>query len=241
MKLWSEIILPPDHCKDAIVFLHGTGSNSSMWKSQMAFFSKLGHPCISVDLRGHGYTHEPYEITNLNTHIEDILQTLPTNQMHLPAYFVGHSLGAIISLFLANKQPELVKGIFAACLPGRIIAPVKTTFGLFIDGPLQVLKGSGLKQYLGWRERTLIEMPLFTLGQIYNHFAGLDLLRALPPIDCPIHLACGRFDPIALCQHTKELQQKMPGSTLKIFEWGGHNFMDANSRTFNAWILQHLR
>src|SRR5277367_3154866 len=111
MKLWSEIILPQDHHqghhKDAIVFLHGTGSNSAMWKNQIAFFSKLGHPCLVMDLRGHGFTHEPYETTDLETHLEDVWQTLSINQIRFPAYFVGHSLGAIISLFLASKHPQL--------------------------------------------------------------------------------------------------------------------------------------
>lgn len=248
MKLWSEIILPAapyvDNAdkskKESLVFLHGTGSNARMWKNQVAFFNRLGHTCLTMDLRGHGFSHEPYETTDLETHLEDVRQTLQINQINFPAYFVGHSLGAIISLFLANQQPQLVRGIFAACLPGKIIKPVAKSFKLFLNGPLQMLKESELKRYLGWRERTLVEMPPFTLNQINTHFADLDLIGSLPPINCPVHLACGRFDPVALYWHAKELQQKIPGSTLKIFEWGGHNFMDARPDAFNAWILQYL-
>jgi len=162
------------------------------------------------------------------------------SQISFPSYFVGHSLGAIIAMFLANKQPDKVKGIFAAGLPGKVPSLVNRTFQLFISGPMQVLKNSELKRYLGWRQRTLIETPNFTLEQISANFANIDLINSLPQVNCPVHLACGRFDPIALYWHSKEIQKKLPGSTLKIFEWGGHNFMDANAGAFNAWIAQHM-
>src|SRR5580658_8525902 len=121
MELWSEIILPDGQRKDPIVFLHGTGSNSAMWKHQVEFFSKRGHPCLSIDLRGHGSSREPYEITDLQTHLSDIEQTLQMQQIPFPSYFIGHSLGSILSLFLASKQPQMVKGVFAASLPAKII------------------------------------------------------------------------------------------------------------------------
>ena len=240
MKLWSETILSGDHNKDAIVFLHGTGSNSNMWKNQVHFFSKLGHPCFLIDLRGHGSSHEPYETTNLQTHLDDIQQTLHSSQIPLPAYFVGHSLGAIIAIFLAEKKPDLVKGIFAAALPGKVIPEINKAFRLFMSGPMQTLKESDFKQYLSWRMRTLVEMPPFTLEQISTNFAQINLIESLPRINCPVHLACGRFDPVALYWHAFKIQQKLPGSTVKIFEWGGHNFMDASPKAFNDWILQYL-
>src|ERR1700722_16887377 len=100
MKLWSEIISSADRDKDPIVFLHGTGSNSIMWKNQISWFNKLGHPCVLIDLRGHGSSHEPYEKADLQTHLSDVEQTLQMNKISFPAYFVGHSLGSIIAVRL---------------------------------------------------------------------------------------------------------------------------------------------
>ena len=167
-------------------------------------------------------------------------RSLSLNQIKFPAYFVGHSLGAIISISLANKHPELIKAIFAAGMPGKVSPLINSAFKLFIKGPMQTLKDSDLKNHLGWRERTLIEMPLFTLEQISASFADIDFTNSLPPVDCPVHFACGRFDPIALCSHIKEMHKKIPDSTLQIFEWGGHNFMDASPAAFNAWISRYL-
>lgn len=248
MKLWSEIISPQslqkdkvrDIHKNSIVFLHGTGSNARMWRNQVEFLSRHGHTCVTIDLRGHGFSHEPYEPTSLETHLTDVSQTLQNNDI-VPAYFVGHSLGAIIALFLAQRKPELVKGVFAAALPGRIYPSVRQTFQFFLNGPQQALKDSEIKRYLGWRWRTIVETSPFTLNQIQTHFADIDLIGSLPEIACPVHLACGRFDLVATYWHAKQLQQKLPGSTLKIFEWGGHNFMDHKPDAFNAWILTHLK
>lgn len=248
MKLWSETILPGLNqktgnyrkAKSDIVFLHGTGSNSTMWKNQVSFFSQIGYACTVVDLRGHGQSHEPYEKTDLEVHKQDIVQTLQNNNVHLPAYFVGHSLGSIISLSLAETNAEMVKSVFAACLPGRVLTPVSKAFEIFINGPIQALKESDFKRFLGWREQTLVEMPPFTLKEIVTHFGKLDLLSKTPRVNCPVHLACGRFDPIALYWHSNHFHKKIPGSTLKTFEWGGHNFMDTRSESFNNWILNYL-
>ncbi len=248
MKLWSETILPGHglrpgnyrNRKSDLIFLHGTGSNARMWKNQVLYFSSIGHACTVIDLRGHGQSHEPYEKTDLEVHRQDILQTLHSGNIHFPAYFIGHSLGSIISIDIAQKHPELVKGIFAACLPGRVLKPISKAFEVFINGPMQALKDSHFKRYLGWREQTLVEMPAFTLKEIVSNFSELDLLNKLPEVSCPIHLACGRFDPIALYWHTHHFHKKIPGSTLKTFEWGGHNFMDARGQDFNAWIANYL-
>jgi len=240
MKLWSEIVLPQEQAREPIVFLHGTGCSSRMWKKQVSFFSQIGHPCYSLDLRGHGSSHEPYEVTDLQTHISDIEQTLQACQVSFPAYFVGHSLGSIISIFMANQHPDKVKSIFAAALPGKIAPLVNESFLLFIKGPMQALKRSEIKHYLGWREQALIETPRFTLEQISKNFADIDLVKSIPSVKCPVHLACGRFDPVARYSHIKEMQKQIPNSTLIVFEWAGHNFMDASPQAFNAWMMRHM-
>ncbi len=248
MKLWSEIILPATHAasssklsgKDNIIFLHGTGSGSRMWKNQVAFFSAQGYPCTVIDLRGHGASHEPYEKTDLAVHKNDVIETLKAHNVPLPAYFVGHSLGAIISVALAESHPELVRGVFAACLPGKVLPPVTMAFRAFINGPLQALKESDFRKQLGWREQILVEMPVFTLKEIANNFADIDFLNQLPDVKCPVHIAAARFDPIAVCGQAKKMHRKLPGSTLKIFEWAGHNAMDYRVSDFNNWIADYL-
>jgi pimeloyl-ACP methyl ester carboxylesterase len=223
-----------------IIFLHGTGSNSKMWDAQVEFFSQHSYRCFLVDWRGHGATPEPFESTDLRRHITDLVETISTSDIRFPAYFVGHSLGAIASVTLAQRQPKLFAGIFALSLPAKVLSPTVQCFRVFINGPMQIMKMSGLHRLLAWRERTLIEMNPFTLKEIADNFATVDFLSQRITLRCPIYFANGRFDLVAPLWWTQKLQKMLPGSTLRIFEWAGHNFMDVRPDEVNRWILEKI-
>ncbi|PWT99795.1 MAG: hypothetical protein C5B53_04935 [Candidatus Melainabacteria bacterium] len=242
MKLASKSEGPDkaDAKKGDIVFIHGTGSNSQMWRNQVPFFVERGYRCILLDLRGHGGTEEPKMKTSLRVHADDVSETLSQKDLDTPAYFVGHSLGAIISVFLANEKPEWFKAIFAASLPGTVSPAVVLSFRMFYNGVLQSVRKSGLHSQLAWRERTLFEMDEFTLKEIADEFGSIDLRDKVRSLKCPVHFATGRFDPVARYPQVKQMHSELAGSTLKVFNWGGHNFMDASAGEFNDWIFSYL-
>ena len=229
-----------DAKKGEIVFIHGTGSNSQMWQNQVPFFVERGYRCTLLDLRGHGDTDEPRMKTSLRVHADDVIETLSQANLDMPAYFVGHSLGAIISVFLAKEKPEWFKAIFAASMPGTVSPAVVLSFRVFYNGVLQTIRKSGLHSRLAWRERTLFEMDEYTLREIADEFGSIDLRDKVQSVRCPIHFAAGRFDPVARYREVKRMHTELAGSTLKVFDWGGHNFMDASAEEFNDWIFSHL-
>ncbi len=226
--------------KPDLVFIHGTGSNSKMWSQQIPFFLERGHTCFLIDLRGHGESPEVREKTDLAVHMNDIIDTISDAGIKYPAHFIGHSLGAIISLKLAKDKPELVNTIFAVGVPIKVLKPFVPAIQMLISGPLQLFRLTGLHKHFAWRERTLFEMNAFTLRQILTNFADIDLSSWLTEVKQQIHFACGRFDPIAVYLFTLMMHRKLPNSTLTMFEWGGHNFMDARPGQFNNWLLRHM-
>lgn len=226
--------------KSEIVFIHGTGSNSQMWSRQLPFFLERGYGCTLLDLRGHGQSPDPKEKTSLRIHAEDVLETLSNAQVKSPAYFVGHSLGAMIMVHLASEKPELFKTIFAASLPGKVSPAVVLAFRCFISGPLQAVRKSGFHRHLAWRERTLFEMDRFTLNEIADEFGTMDLSNTVSTLKCPVHFAAGRFDPVAQYAQIVRMHHGLDQSSLRVFEWGGHNFMDTRAPEFNNWILKHI-
>lgn len=223
--------------KKDIIFIHGTGSNSGMWKAQAPFFVKRGHRVTLIDLRGHGETPEPMEETSLDVHLNDLTHTLGEANVKFPAHFVGHSLGAIVAVYLARQKPEWIESILAASLPGKVFPPIVYAFQGFLNGPMQAIAASKMHKHLAWRERTLFEMKPFTLKEIARQFAKLDTRIAIPELRCSVHFATGRFDPIALFWQTMAMKRGLDNSSLKVFEWAGHNFMDARPDEFNDWIL----
>jgi pimeloyl-ACP methyl ester carboxylesterase len=226
--------------KGEIIFIHGTGSNLAMWNQQVPFFLERGYNSTLVDLRGHGKTPEPGEDTSMRVHLNDVIETLEAAQTAFPAYFVGHSLGAMIAMSIAGERAELVDCVFAASLPGKILPAVVHSFNFLMKGPIQTLQASGIGRHFAWRERTLLEMREFTLKEIANQFGKMDLKSDYAQVKCPVHLAAGRFDPIAVYWEVRDIHSQMSNSTLTVFEWAGHNFMDADADKFNDWILAHM-
>ena len=186
MKL-SEPHAGHDRTKCDVILIHGTGSNSEMWLPQVDALRVNGYRPILIDLRGHGETHEPGEPTGIDVHIQDILDTVHSADIKFPAVFVGHSLGAIISLVLAEQRPELFKQIFAVAMPGKVLAPVAAGFEAILMCPYERLRDTHIHRQLPWRPRTLISTDRHTLNEIVRNFKNLDYVSRPFDINCPVH------------------------------------------------------
>ena len=226
--------------KPDVILIHGTGSYAQMWDQQIDVLADRGHRCLAPDLRGHGKTGEIYQTTSLEAHIEDLLETLEDYEVAYPCVFVGHSLGAIISLRFAIDYSSLTEKVFLAALPGKVFKPVSSAFKHFLKGPFQTMNKMPIKGALPWRQKVLLETDVHSLNQIVDNFENLDLVSEEFEVNCPVHLSCGKFDPVAPYVYVKKVHQSIPHSTLKVFELGGHNFMDYNKKSFNNWISEYI-
>jgi pimeloyl-ACP methyl ester carboxylesterase len=83
-------------------------------------------------------------------------------------------------------------------------------------------------------------MNEFTLNEIADQFGSMDLRDTVRSVKVPVHIAAGRFDPVARFPEVQRMHLELPGSTLKVFNLGGHNFMDASAAEFNNWIFSYL-
>lgn len=243
MKLATIVISPSANGpeKSDVIFIHGTGSNSEMWASQVKAISAAGHQCFLIDLRGHGQTPEVFENTDIKVHLDDVMETLRDLPVRYPATFVGHSLGAIISMELAQLYPELFDQIFAVGMPGKVFSIVVVLFRLVLLFPYEKLRGTALHKALPWRLKTLISTERFTLMQIVANFRGLDYVSKPFNIQCPVHFSAGRFDPVAPYPFVRKMHGSLPKSTLRVFEFAGHNHMDQYPGQFNSWLSDSLR
>lgn len=225
-----------------IVLLHGTGARAEMWSRQIAALQQAGYRCIVPDLRGHGETVEPRTDANLDAHLQDVLETLEDISISYPVPFVGHSLGAIISMTLGERRPELVSAVFAVSMPGKVPQMTRSAFKFFLGWPYHSLKNTPIHRNLKWRERVLLDTDHFTLNEIVRQFETMDFASAVPQVrHCPVHFAVGRLDPIALCAHVEGMHKRLPDSTFHVFELAAHNCMDTHPNQFNRWLLGHLR
>lgn len=99
---------------DAVVFLHGFGSDHKSWMMNQAALAE-SHATYAVDLPGHGASFKNIEdgaVKSLAATIAKFIDGLDESRVHL----VGHSLGAALSVEVA----DLLKGKVASL---ALIAP----------------------------------------------------------------------------------------------------------------------
>ncbi len=103
--LHSQITRPADPA--VIVFLHGAGTSSWMWRAVTADLAD--YHCIAVDLPGHGGSaDEPWvSFDDAAAKVEEVIADLPE---HLDVYLVGASLGGYVALQMLRAAPTRFKG-----------------------------------------------------------------------------------------------------------------------------------
>ena len=100
----------------AFVFIHGFACDRTLWRPQFENLSR-DHRCIAVDLRGRGESSAtaPYHTTQQADDVAALIAVLGIG----PAILVGHSLGGLTALLVADRHPEAVLGIVMCDSPMR--------------------------------------------------------------------------------------------------------------------------
>jgi pimeloyl-ACP methyl ester carboxylesterase len=94
-----------------IIFSHGNGFPASTYGALMSSLEQRGFRVLAIDKLG----HDPkFPVTDKWPHLlEQLAQFAQKAQgrSKTPCWFVGHSLGGVLSLMLACERPELVRGV----------------------------------------------------------------------------------------------------------------------------------
>lgn len=98
---WGDAHAPP------IVCLHGVAGHGRRFRrlAQESLASRFH--VIALDLRGHGrsFWDAPW---NIETHVEDVLETLDRLSIQEESTWIGHSFGGRLVLEIAAREPGLV-------------------------------------------------------------------------------------------------------------------------------------
>src|SRR5216684_8973937 len=89
-----------------VLLLHGLGVGGSIWQS----FSRRLLPhlaAVAPDMRGHGQSDAPASGYTPNDYANDLLELIEA-ELAPPVPVVGHSLGALVAMAMAELRPDLV-------------------------------------------------------------------------------------------------------------------------------------
>ena len=92
-----------------ILFVHGLSSARTTWdriSPQLAG----AHHVVRVDLRGHGESGHAPGTYVIDRYGEDVVE-LCDRVVGAPAIVVGHSLGGVVAAWVAQRRPDLVRGL----------------------------------------------------------------------------------------------------------------------------------
>jgi 3-oxoadipate enol-lactonase len=102
----------------ALVLIHGAFEDRSYFGPQLAYFSGRRR-LVSLDLRGHGQSSVPLEVT-IDDFAADVIAVADKAGLE-SAVLCGHSMAGVVALKVALDRPHLVHGV--AMIEGTVLFP----------------------------------------------------------------------------------------------------------------------
>ena len=116
VELFIQEMGPEDG--QAILFIHGTGAWSGLWRETMTPLAKAGYHCIAIDIPPFGYSERPstpsYENADQAKRIVTLMDSLGIEH----AILLGHSFGGGATMETALMIPERIDALILLDIGG---------------------------------------------------------------------------------------------------------------------------
>lgn len=228
-----------DPTKPSIVFVHGAGLDHSWWGLQSRYFGYHGFNVLAVDLPGHGRSEGP-PLASVGEMADWVLRLL--DQLKLQTVvLVGHSMGSLVALECAARQPARIERIalIGTAYPMKVgeafLAAAKenrqdaydmaTIWGHAPQVPLGANPNPGMWMY----GDTLARLARLAPGVLHNDlkacndYAGGEAGAA--KVTCPALFILGRRDQMTVPKAGHAFAQLLPGAKIVQIAPSGHSLM----------------
>jgi pimeloyl-ACP methyl ester carboxylesterase len=236
-----------DAKKPTLVFIHGAGLDHSLFGLQSRYFGYHGWNVLAVDLPGHGRSAGP-PVASIGGMADWLFLLLDTLKIQ-KASLVGHSMGALVAVECAARQPARVERI---ALIG-VAYPMKVT-EVFLDAArrndhaaydMATIWGHAPQVPLGGNPNpgmwmygdALARLRRLAPGVLYKDLKACNDYQLAGNVSCPALFILGRRDVMTPPKAAVELQKRMPNSKTILLPASGHAPMaEAPDATLDALI-----
>jgi len=239
-----------------LLYISGTGGDLRFQPNMFASPLAKAFDLLTYDQRGLGRTDKPdapYSMAQYADDAADLMHHLDWDD----AVVIGVSFGGMVAQELALRHPAKVKRLVLACT-----SPGGAGGASFAFHDIEHLTGEARAKHLipisdtrrdaAWAAAHPQDYATFVAMGSADPFAGEpgraqgarrqlearaghDTWDRLPQITCPVLIAAGRYDGIALPSTQDKMAARMPGAKLQWFE-GGHMFMIQDRAAYPAII-----
>ena len=239
-----------------LLFISGSGADLRMKPNQMDGPLPKAFDILSYDQRGLGQTSKPDAPYTMADYADDAARLMDFIGWK-SAKVIGVSFGGMVAQEFVLRHPKKVERLVLACTsPGgvggasypfheiehmgreeraRHMMPINDTRR---DAAWQKANPEMYEQFVAMAAADpFADEPGRAMGyhrQLAAR-AGLDTYDRLPQIDCPVMIAAGRFDGIALPATQEKMAARIKGSKLQFFD-GGHMFMIQDRSAIPAMV-----
>lgn len=235
--------------RPAIVFLHGVGSDRSVWHPQLDHFGKERRT-VAFDYPGYGASDPAPEGTSRDDYAAAVLSAM--HEMGIErAHVCGLSLGGVVAIAMAHAEPD-------ACL-SLILAD---TFAAHPDGQgiydRSMAASSDLRVLAEARVDVLIAQPAdpAVRHEVVETMARIDPAayrigaeavwlanqqERVHDIRVPTLVLCGTEDKVTPPALSRELARLIPGARYEPVEGAGHLSNLERPQEFNTLVGAFIR
>jgi pimeloyl-ACP methyl ester carboxylesterase len=237
-----------DARKPTMVFVHGAGLDHSWFGLQSRYFVYHGRNVLALDLPGHGRSEGPPipTVSGMAQWVFTVLDVLEVQK----ASVIGHSLGSLVALECANREPSRVERIalIGTAYPMKVsdafleaaranqhaAFDMETIWGHAAQVPLCGNPNPGMWMY----GDTLARLRRLAPGVLYNDLKACnDYASDFANVKCPVLLILGKRDVMTPPRSAKALQGKLPHCETALIDFSGHSLMaEAPDATLDALI-----
>ena len=231
-----------------IVFIHGSGDNARIWRSQLEHFGI--NRAFAIDLPGHGQRIDslPEEVSVMD--YASSAHEIIFDELHLDHPIIaGHSLGGAIALMMGLEYALELGGLILIgtgarlrvhpdLLKGAKETPQQTNLQLQRLAIADTTNPAVLASPSDEQAKTQPNM-------LYRDLAAcniFDVMSRLSDIHLPTLIVCGAEDRLTPVKYSEYLHSHIAGSTLHIIPLAGHYVFreqpEAVNRAIEEWIQQ---
>jgi 3-oxoadipate enol-lactonase len=232
-----------------IIFLHGVGSDKSLWRPQLAHFS-TERRAVALDYPGYGDSDPAPQGTSRENYAAAILSAMSELEIWR-AHICGLSLGGVVAIAMHAQAPERIASLTLA-----------DTFAVHPDGHAIHERGVAASNDLRAAAEARVDVLLAQPSDRAVRREVVETMAAIDPaayrigaeavwladqrervheIRCPTLVVCGDHDVVTPPALSRELVHLIPGARYEAIEGAGHISNLEKPDAFNTLVGAFIR